>query len=165
MSTEFQSTNCPRCNMLLPAPSCGPDHVDESQATATARPWAAEGRFITANDRIIAEILLLPEPLLPQKANAALIVQAVNSFDVLRDALAYAIVNAVANGADWSRDIREWAEKHHEPQRHLNKSGGDIVRAALKLTEEYDIDAERVTFQEQLGKAMVKAGAKEITLD
>jgi hypothetical protein len=54
----------------------------------------------------------------------------------MQDALAYAITNAVANGAGWADDITEWARNHRQLRPHPETvSGGDLVRAALKAAE------------------------------
>lgn len=55
--------------------------------------------------------------------------------DTLTAALAYAIRNAVANGAGWSPDIVEWAESCKTGVFGCPKtvSGGDLVRLAVGL--------------------------------
>lgn len=52
----------------------------------------------------------------------------------LADALAYTIINAVANGADWSEDITNWAHRYRrEHPQPFNISGGKLVRTATAM--------------------------------
>jgi hypothetical protein len=51
----------------------------------TATPWHRKGQFIYAGKRIIAEVFLLPVPLLPREENGEFIVRACNSHDALKE--------------------------------------------------------------------------------
>ena len=54
----------------------------------------------------------------------------------LKAALAYAILNAITNGAHWSEDIVDWVEEYRKDNPQPNDmSGGDLVRRAVGLED------------------------------